>query len=67
MGVVRLYNFCLGYGIFFINTIGCIVIIVGFPLASLKDKLQKEGYSDRMIEELWKWNNPSSKKGVASF
>jgi len=37
------------------------------PYASLKSQLRKEGYSDRMIEELWKWYDPSEKKGVASF
>jgi hypothetical protein len=35
--------------------------------ASLKAQLQKAGYSDEMIEELWKWYNPDGKKGVASF
>ena len=33
---------------------------------SLKSKLLKEGYSNKMIEELWKWYDPS-KKGIASF
>ena len=37
------------------------------PPAKLKTKLQKQGYSERMIEELWKWYDPSQKKGVASF
>jgi hypothetical protein len=37
------------------------------PPATLKAKLKKKGYSERMIEELWKWYDPSEKKGVASF
>jgi hypothetical protein len=37
------------------------------PPASLKVKLRSEGYSDRMIEELWKWYSPSGKTGVASY
>jgi len=37
------------------------------PPASLKDKLKKEGYSEKMINELWKWYDDSEKKGVASF
>jgi hypothetical protein len=37
------------------------------PPASVKVQLRKEGYSDKMIEELWKWYSPEGKKGVASF
>jgi hypothetical protein len=38
-----------------------------FPPASLKAQLKKEGYSDKMIDELWKWYDASEMKGVASF
>jgi hypothetical protein len=37
------------------------------PPSTLKAMLKKEGYSERMIEELWKWYDPSEKKGVASL
>jgi hypothetical protein len=36
------------------------------PLDCLTILLQKEGCSEKMIAELWKWYDPS-KKGVASF
>jgi hypothetical protein len=36
------------------------------PLDHLTSILQKEGYTEKMIAELWKWYDPS-KKGVASF
>ena len=29
-------------------------------------QLVELGFSDEMIEELWKWYSPSDKKGVAS-
>jgi len=35
--------------------------------AKLKAQLQKQGYSERMMEELWKWYGYSEKKGVTSF
>jgi hypothetical protein len=35
--------------------------------ARLKAKLRKEGYFEKTIKELWKWYDPSVKKGVASF
>ncbi len=34
---------------------------------SLRSELKKVGYSDKMIEELWKWYDPEGKRGVASF
>jgi hypothetical protein len=34
---------------------------------SFEALLQKEGYSERVIEEIWKWYDFSDKKGVASF
>jgi len=34
---------------------------------SLKAQLQERGLSEAQQEELWKWLNPSGKKGVASF
>jgi hypothetical protein len=37
------------------------------PPAKLRAMLQKQGYSERMIKELWKWYDPSEKKGVASY
>ncbi len=37
------------------------------PPALLKAKLKKEGYSEIMIEELWKGYDPTGKKGAASF
>jgi hypothetical protein len=38
-----------------------------FSPAFLKAQLKKEGYSDKMVDELWKWYDSSEKKGVASF
>jgi len=35
--------------------------------ASLKAQLLKLGYSEKAIEELLKWYNPSKKEGIASF
>jgi len=29
--------------------------------------LYSSGYSEKVAEELWKWYDPSKKKGVASF
>jgi hypothetical protein len=37
------------------------------PDPSFEAMLQKEDYSERVIEELWKWYDFSDKKGVASF
>jgi len=37
------------------------------PPESFVNSLQREGYSVRIIAELWKWYDYSSKKGVASF
>jgi hypothetical protein len=34
---------------------------------SLKNQLKKEGYSDKMVDELWKWYDASEKMGVASY
>ena len=34
---------------------------------SLLVKLKRQGYSDDMIKELYKWYDSSEKKGVASF
>ena len=34
---------------------------------SLLVKLKRQGYSDAMIKELYKWYDSSEKKGVASF
>jgi len=33
----------------------------------LKNQLQNLGCTEEMIEELWKWYDPTEKKGVASF
>ena len=33
----------------------------------LKAQLKEQGYSNEMIEELWKWYDFSEKKGVASY
>ena len=37
------------------------------PPESLRTQLQEHGFSDEMIEELWKWYDSSEKKGVASY
>ena len=34
---------------------------------SLLTELKKQGYSDEMIRELYKWYDSSEHKGVASF
>jgi hypothetical protein len=34
---------------------------------SLLVELRRQGYSDEMIRELWKWYDSSEHKGVASF
>jgi len=34
---------------------------------ALKDKLEKLGYTEKMINELWKWYDSTGKQGVASF
>jgi hypothetical protein len=34
---------------------------------NLKEQLEKNGYSENTIDELWKWYDSSAKKGVASF
>jgi hypothetical protein len=35
--------------------------------SNLKEQLEKNGYSETTIDELWKWYDSSMKKGVASF
>ena len=37
------------------------------PPETFTAQLQEQGYSECMIEELWKWFDFSEKKGVASF
>ena len=32
-----------------------------------RDLVVKRGYSERAVDELWKWYDFSEKKGVASF
>jgi hypothetical protein len=32
-----------------------------------KRQMKNQGYSKEAIEELWKWYDPSTKKGVASY
>jgi hypothetical protein len=32
-----------------------------------KDLLASRGYTGKIAEELWKWFDPSEKRGVASF
>ena len=34
---------------------------------SLRVELKEQGYSEKMIEELWKWYDSSEKKSVASY
>lgn len=34
---------------------------------SFNSLLKQRGYSDKAIEQLWKWYDYSEKKGVASF
>jgi len=34
---------------------------------ALMVQLRKQGYSDEVIRELWKWYDSSEKKGVASY
>jgi hypothetical protein len=37
------------------------------PDPSFKAKLQKAGYSEKVIGAIWKWYDYEVKKGVASF
>jgi hypothetical protein len=37
------------------------------PDSSFKAVLLKECYSERVIEEIWKWYDYEEKKGVASY
>jgi hypothetical protein len=37
------------------------------PASSFKILFSKEGYSKKIIEELWKWYDYREKKGVASY
>ena len=37
------------------------------PTRSFRVLLKRYGYSDKLIEELWKWYDPSERKGVASY
>jgi len=34
---------------------------------SFSELLKQRGYSEKAIEELWKWYDYSKKKGVASY
>jgi hypothetical protein len=35
--------------------------------SSLKYLLKRHGYSEKTIEEIWKWYDFGEKKGIASF
>jgi hypothetical protein len=37
------------------------------PPGDLKVQLHKQGFTDDMIKEIWKWYDHSEKKGVASY
>jgi hypothetical protein len=37
------------------------------PRKSFRRLLKNNGYSDEAIDELWKWYDPSEKKGAASY
>ena len=34
---------------------------------SFKKQMKEQGFSEKAIEEMWKWYDYSEKKGVASF
>jgi hypothetical protein len=34
---------------------------------SFRDLIVQRGYSERVVDELWKWYDVTEKKGVASF
>lgn len=36
------------------------------PSRSFRSLLQRKGYSDEAIEEIWKWYDSSKRKGVAN-
>ena len=38
-----------------------------YPPVNLLNELKKQGYTDEMINEIWKWYDSSKKKGVASY
>jgi len=35
--------------------------------SSLRSLLKQNGYSERTVDEIWKWYDFSERKGVASF
>jgi len=37
------------------------------PISSFKILLKRHGYSEKTIEEIWKWYDFSEKKGTANF
>ena len=34
---------------------------------TFKDLLKRNGYNDEVINKLWKWHDPSERRGVASY
>ena len=37
------------------------------PIPSFRILLKKNGYSDKIVKEIWKWYDFSERKGAASF
>jgi hypothetical protein len=49
------------------SKLSCVVQLSKSGKLDFKDLIVKRGYSERVVDELWKWYDFSEKKGVASF
>jgi hypothetical protein len=45
----------------------CVVQLSKSVKLGFRELIVKRGYSERAVDELWKWYDFSDKKGVASF
>ena len=70
--VVRMYKMNLGCRTLNLPTRDSLQIVVQLTVKAsaklgFRDLIIKRGYSERAVDELWKWYDFSEKKGVASF
>jgi hypothetical protein len=68
--VVHVYKRDFGYRtfIFVLQSISrCETLLGKKTKLSFKKLLFDNGYSEKLVDELWKWYDFSEKKGVASF